>query len=97
MQRYIPSNPNNLSNGFESKSDILIEIIQNGDWIRVNAIDAQTGIEANIMANANTSVKILEQQATIKLKQKIKLLQKKDQSTKPKHNKHQHSQSGWDL
>ena len=48
-------------------TEYIIEIIKNGNYAKVSAIDTKTGQEANIIADARLNIEILKKNAIKKL------------------------------
>lgn len=82
---------------YGSKEEILIEFIQQGDYIKVSAVDARTGLEVSVVGDPKQSQQALEALAVKKLQyvrrrrralreQQVAVTKRDDRST-----------SGWDL
>ena len=51
-----------------AEREIFVEFVQNGNFVKATAIDADTGIEASIVGPANAPRSYLAEAATKKLK-----------------------------
>lgn len=60
-----------------SDSEVIIEFIRQGRFVKVTAVDPVTGIEASIVGDPNTSPTTLQQLAVKKLRYVINKQQEK--------------------
>ena len=77
-------------------SGVIYELIAEGAYVKVSAIDIATGTEVSIVGDKSFGSKMLQHQANIKLQ---RMLGKQKNKNKPTTNNSKRSDppSGWDL
>ncbi len=79
-----------------SRNEILIEFIHQGDYMKVSAVDAQTGLEVSIVGDPKQSQRALEIAVIRKLDYVRRERRKRREAAMPQKPKYR-STSGWDM
>ena len=85
-----------IRNTKSNSSGVIFELITQGAYVKVSAIDAATGTEVSIVGDPAVGQKSLQLEAAKKLK-RILAQKKPKTATKPSTTRRPNPPSGWDL
>ncbi len=81
----------------KTPDEILIELIQQGGYIKVSAVDAKTGLEVSIVGDPKQSQRALETAAIRKLQYVRRQRRKQREAAMSRGTQKYRSTSGWDM